>query len=63
MSRALRSLLAAVVLTGTASAQMPASLKASCTTLSPAPGFSYQFCDDGVPTTGGLVPNIGGSRR
>jgi len=60
-----RPLLAALVLAlgplGAAHAQMPASLKASCTTLTPAPGFGYMFCDDGVPPTGGLTPNIGGT--
>jgi len=60
-----RSLLAASVLAlgllGAAHAQMPASLKSSCTTLTPAPGFGYMFCDDGVPPTGGLTPNIGGT--
>src|SRR5918996_4954816 len=30
---------------------------AACDTKTPHPGFSYVFCDDGVPNAGGLVPN------
>ena len=50
-----------------ASAAIPASLRAECTQLdaadgSAANGFTLPFwrCDDGVPTSGGREPNIGG---
>ena len=39
---------------------IPDSLKQSCTTESPHPGYSYIFCDDGLPPTGGTTPNEGG---
>ena len=56
-------LLAALVLLplGAAHAQIPSSLKSSCTMKQPALGFSYLFCDDGVPSAGGLTPNVGGA--
>jgi dienelactone hydrolase len=42
-----------------AQAAIPSSLKSSCTLKTPHPGFSYQFCDDGLPPTGGTTPNPG----
>jgi dienelactone hydrolase len=52
---------AMVAWTSTAQAEIPQSLKSSCTLKTPAPGYSYQFCDDGVPSAGGTTPNIGGA--
>jgi hypothetical protein len=43
-----------------ANAEIPASLKSSCTTITPHPGYSYNLCNDGVPLVAGTVPNIGG---
>lgn len=54
-------LAALVVGAQVAEAQIPASLKASCVLRQPAPGFSYSFCDDGVPAFGGVTPNVGGA--
>jgi dienelactone hydrolase len=45
---------------GTANAEIPASLKSSCFTLNPHPGYSYQLCNDGTPPVAGRTPNIGG---
>jgi dienelactone hydrolase len=53
-------LVAMLVGTSAASAEVPATLKGACTTQVPHPGFSYRFCTDGVPPVAGLVPNIGG---
>jgi hypothetical protein len=36
---------------------IPASLKSACTTQTPHPGYSYQFCDDGLPPSGGRTAN------
>ncbi|MGH2951096.1 MAG: CocE/NonD family hydrolase C-terminal non-catalytic domain-containing protein, partial [Solirubrobacterales bacterium] len=46
-----------------AHAGLPASLSAdaSCTELQPGPGPSVHRCDDGVPTAGGLIPNLTGA--
>jgi len=44
-----------------ARAQIPASLKASCATQNPEPGYSFLFCDDGVPPAGGTTANPGGT--
>ena len=49
-----------LLLAGPARADIPASLKASCTLKTPATGYSYKFCDDGVPTSGGTTANVGG---
>jgi hypothetical protein len=54
-------LLALFVLASTAVASIPSSLKSSCTPRAPHAGFSYQFCDDGLPPTGGLSPNTSGT--
>ncbi len=43
-----------------ASAQIPASLKLSCDNQTPHAGFSYQFCNDGLPPSGGATPNQSG---
>jgi predicted acyl esterase len=43
-----------------AHAEVPASLEASCTEQTPHPGYSYRFCDDGVPPVAGTTPNVGG---
>src|SRR4051794_35785543 len=56
----LLTLLLALGAAGTAHAAIQGSLKTSCTTKIPHPGYSYQFCDDGLPPTGGTVPNTGG---
>jgi X-Pro dipeptidyl-peptidase C-terminal non-catalytic domain len=53
----LGALLALCVWTPAAEAQIPSSLKASCTGLTPHPGYSYEFCDDGLPPSGGTTPN------
>jgi hypothetical protein len=45
---------------GTANAEIPASLKSACFTLTPHPGYSYQQCTDGTPPVAGRTPNIGG---
>ena len=50
----------ALLLAGPAHADIPASLKASCTSKTPATGYSYKFCDDGVPAAGGTTANVGG---
>jgi X-Pro dipeptidyl-peptidase-like protein len=47
--------------TGTAQAEIPDTLKSSCTVLTPAPGYSYRFCDDGLPPTAGRTPNPAGT--
>lgn len=44
-----------------AGAAIPASLTSSCAAHAPAPGFSYTFCDDGVPGFGGTTPNLAGA--
>jgi hypothetical protein len=46
---------------GSAEAAIPATLKSSCTTMTPAPGYSYKLCDDGLPPTAGRVPNPNGT--
>jgi hypothetical protein len=43
-----------------ASAAIPDSLKTSCSSRSPAPGYSFELCDDGAPPTAGVTPNAGG---
>jgi dienelactone hydrolase len=43
----------------TARAAIPSSLESSCTLKTPHPGYSYQFCDDGIPPVGGTTPNPG----
>jgi X-Pro dipeptidyl-peptidase-like protein/prolyl oligopeptidase family protein len=42
-----------------ANADVPASLKGSCTVRTPAPGYSYKFCNDGTPPVSGRTPNVG----
>jgi hypothetical protein len=49
-----------LVATSAAYGEVPDSLKAGCTTLTPHPGYSYKFCTDGVPPVAGTTPNIGG---
>jgi dienelactone hydrolase len=43
-----------------AQAEIPDSLKSSCVTRTPHAGYSYQFCDDGLPPVAGRTPNVGG---
>jgi dienelactone hydrolase len=45
---------------GATQAAIPASLKTSCVNRTPHPGYSYRFCDDGLPNAGGVVANPGG---
>jgi X-Pro dipeptidyl-peptidase (S15 family)/X-Pro dipeptidyl-peptidase C-terminal non-catalytic domain len=45
-----------------APAEIPASLKESCRTETAAPGHTYVFCDDGVPSGGGRNVNQAGVR-
>jgi predicted acyl esterase len=44
-----------------AHAEIPASLKstAKCSLKTPAPGYAYRFCDDGIPPHAGRDPNPG----
>jgi X-Pro dipeptidyl-peptidase (S15 family)/X-Pro dipeptidyl-peptidase C-terminal non-catalytic domain len=44
---------------GAAHAEVPDSLKSSCITQTPHPGYSFKFCNDGLPPVAGLVPNVG----
>jgi dienelactone hydrolase len=46
---------------GTAQAGIPASLKAGCQVMTPAPGYSYKLCDDGFPAAGGRTKNENGT--
>ena len=46
---------------GSAQAAIPATLKSSCSTMTPAPGYSYKFCNDGLPPSAGRVPNPAGT--
>ena len=46
---------------GSAQAAIPASLKAACTGQTPHAGYSYRFCDDGLPPSGGTTPNPAGT--
>ena len=46
---------------GSAQAAVPATLKSSCATQNPHAGFSYKFCDDGLPPSGGTTPNQAGT--
>jgi hypothetical protein len=50
--------------TGVANAEIPASLKsdANCSLKTPVPGYSYRFCDDGVPPHAGRDPNPGAAQ-
>src|SRR5437879_3788654 len=57
---AFAALVALLVSSSAAQADIPASLKASCTLQTAAPGHSYQFCNDGLPPTSGTSPNVGG---
>src|ERR687887_421217 len=50
-----------LVVAQSAQAVIPTSLKSSCTVRIPAAGYSYQFCDDGLPPTGGTTPNQPGT--
>src|SRR4051812_15411281 len=43
-----------------AGAAIPASLKSACVPRTPHSGYSYRFCDDGLPNAGGRVANVGG---
>jgi dienelactone hydrolase len=38
-----------------------ASLKLSCSDQAPHPSYSYEFCDDGLPPSGGTSPNQSGA--
>src|SRR2546425_5050727 len=60
-NRALVGVLALVASGSVARAQIPASLKSSCALQNPEPGYSFLFCDDGVPATGGTTANPGGT--
>ena len=53
-----------LVLAGIANAEIPTSLKsdANCTNQTPAPGYSFRFCDDGVPPHAGRDPNPGAAQ-
>jgi X-Pro dipeptidyl-peptidase C-terminal non-catalytic domain len=42
-----------------ASADVPASLKASCSPRDPAPGYTFTMCNDGTPPVAGRTPNVG----
>ena len=44
-----------------AHAAIPQSLKSSCTVKNPNPGYSYRFCDDGLPPSGGTSANQSGT--
>jgi hypothetical protein len=50
-----------LVVAQSAQAAIPGSLKLSCAVRTPAAGYSYQFCDDGLPPTGGTTPNQPGT--
>jgi acetyl esterase/lipase len=50
-----------LVVAQSAQAVIPSSLKSSCTLRTPAAGYSFQFCDDGLPPTGGTTPNQPGT--
>src|SRR6266571_5004328 len=56
-------LLATVIWAQAARADIPNSLKTSCATQTPAPGYSYKFCNDGLPptATGGTNANQPGT--
>jgi dienelactone hydrolase len=60
---ALPALFAAMVWAPAAQADIPNSLKSSCATQTPAAGYSYKFCNDGLPPTGtgGINPNQPGT--
>ncbi len=45
---------------GVADAEIPASLKTSCTVQAPHPGYPFQLCNDGIPLVAGRTPNVGG---
>ena len=67
--RTIRSLLVssvAIALLATtpalADTAIPGSLKSSCSTQTPAPGYSFKLCDDGVPTAGGTTANATGDK-
>jgi acetyl esterase/lipase len=55
----LGALLGVLVWAPGAGAQIPDSLKsdANCQLRTPHPGYSYRFCDDGLPPSGGTTPN------
>jgi hypothetical protein len=53
----LGALLTLCAWTPTAGAQIPSSLKSSCSTLTPHAGYSYKFCNDGLPPSGGTTAN------
>jgi hypothetical protein len=38
-----------------------ATLESSCTTQTPHAGYSYKFCDDGIPPSGGTTANQAGT--
>jgi dienelactone hydrolase len=44
-----------------ADAAIPNSLKSACATQTPHPGYSYKFCDDGIPPSGGTTANQAGT--
>jgi dienelactone hydrolase len=54
------ALISALAIVPGAQAQVPDSLKSSCLSKTPHPGYSYQFCDDGLPPVAGRTPNLGG---
>ena len=51
----------ALVATPAAHAAVPTSLKSSCTVKTPHPGYSFKFCDDGLPPSGGTASNQPGT--
>ena len=51
----------ALLCAGSAEAAIPTSLKSACTNQTPHAGFSYSFCDDGLPPSGGTTPNPAGT--
>jgi hypothetical protein len=57
---ALAALLVTLVSASAASAAIPSSLTASCALQTPAPGHSFNKCDDGLPPASGTTPNVGG---
>jgi len=45
-----------------AQAEIPAALKSSCVVRTAAPGYTFEYCNDGNTTTFGRTPNVGGVR-
>lgn len=54
------ALIAALAIVPAASADID-SLKSSCSTQHPHPGYNFKFCNDGLPPVGGTTPNEAGT--